>query len=322
MTGPRFSVVIPTYNRAEHVARAVRSVRAQTFPAHEIVVVDDGSTDGTADILDALAREDGPPVVALRQANRGAGAARNLGIGAAAGDWVALLDSDDAWLPGKLEAARRMIGREPGLDFIHSRCVQDFGQNFGQDFGQDPGPDGGTAAEPPLTAEQRCDPAVLLTGWHIKTSSVILRRDLLDRIGGLFPTDLRTCEDFELFWRAAIAADRIGFAPEAGTVIANIPTSLSRDETRVLPRLMDNVEALGRVIRWLDGRAGSARLRPILEARRYWAARVLLTRAARDRRFVEAVRWLRCQDLPPAEIARAALSAGRGVLNGENPSGL
>ncbi|UEM02718.1 glycosyltransferase family 2 protein [Skermanella rosea] len=312
MTGPRFSVVIPTYNRAEHVARAVRSVRAQTFPAHEVIVVDDGSIDGTADILEAVGREGGPPVVALRQANRGAGAARNLGIGVATGDWVALLDSDDAWLPGKLENARRMIGREPGLDFIHSRCVQDFEQACGTE----PDP------ESPLTVEQRCDPAALLTGWHIKTSSVILRRDLLDRIGGLFPTDLRTCEDFELFWRAAIAANRIGFAPEPGTVIANIPASLSRDETRVLPRLMDNVEALGRVIRWLDARAGSDRLRPILEARRYWAARVLLTRAARDRRFVEAVRWLRLQGLPPAEIARAALSAGRGVLNGENPSGL
>ncbi|UEM20067.1 glycosyltransferase family 2 protein [Skermanella mucosa] len=316
MTGPRFSVVIPTYDRAEHVARAVRSVRAQTFPAHEVIVVDDGSTDGTPGILETLAREAGPPVVALRQANRGAGAARNLGIGAATGDWVALLDSDDAWLPGKLEDARRMIGREPGLDFIHSRCIQDFGQDFGQACRTEADP------ESPLTVEQRCDPAALLAGWHIKTSSVILRRDLLERIGGLFPIDLRTCEDFELFWRAAIAADSIGFVPEPGTVIANIPTSLSRDETRVLPRLMDNVEALGRVIRWLDGRAEAARLRPILETRRYWAARVLLTRAARDRRFVEAVRWLRRQGLPPAEIARAALSAGRGVLNGENPSGL
>ncbi|WP_192499089.1 glycosyltransferase family 2 protein [Skermanella pratensis] len=312
MTGPRFSVVIPTYNRAERVTEAVRSVRAQTFPAHEIIVVDDGSTDGTPGTLETLVRETGPPVVTLRQANRGAGAARNLGIGAATGDWVALLDSDDTWLPGKLEDARRMIGREPGLDFIHSRCIQDFGQACGTE----PEP------EPPLTVEQRRDPAALLTGWHIKTSSVILRRDLLERIGGLFPTDLRTCEDFELFWRAAIAADRIGFAPEPGTVIANIPTSLSRDDTRVLPRLMDNVEALGRVIRWLDGRAEAARLRPILEARRYWAARVLLTRAARDRRFVEAVRWLRRHGLAPAGIARAALSAGRGVLNGENPSGL
>ena len=88
---PRFSVVIPTHNRADHLAEAVRSVHGQTFPAHEIIVVDDGSTDDTAEVVEALIR-DGVPVRYLRQANQGAAAARNRGIRAAGGDWIALLD--------------------------------------------------------------------------------------------------------------------------------------------------------------------------------------------------------------------------------------
>src|SRR3954468_10533282 len=108
MVAPRFSVVIPTYNRAAYLAEAVRSVRDQTYPAHEIIVVDDGSTDNTAQVVEILAN-DGIPLRYLRQANQGVAAARNRGIQAAAGDWIALLDSDDTWLPRKLEAASTLI---------------------------------------------------------------------------------------------------------------------------------------------------------------------------------------------------------------------
>lgn len=306
---PRFSVVIPTHNRAGHLAEAVRSVYNQTYPAHEIVVVDDGSTDDTAAAVEALIR-DGIPVRYLRQPNQGAAAARNRGIRAAEGDWVALLDSDDTWLPGKLEAAAALIAADGALDFVHSRCIHDFELAAGG------------VPEPVLTVEQRCDPAALMGGWHIKTSSVAIRRALLDRLDSLFPTDLRTCEDYELFWRAVTAARRIGFSEEPDTVIANIPTSLSREDAMVLPRLMDNIEAMSRVIRWLDGHPGQARLQPILEGRRYWAARILLTRAARERRLLEMLGWLLRHGLSRFEIGRAVVSAGRGVVNGENPSGL
>ena len=103
-SAPKFSVVIPTHNRAADLAEAVRSVRDQTYPAHEIIVVDDGSTDDTPQVVESLANG-GIPLRYLRQANQGAGAARNRGIRAAAGDWIALLDLDDTWLPRKLEAA-------------------------------------------------------------------------------------------------------------------------------------------------------------------------------------------------------------------------
>jgi hypothetical protein len=162
----------------------------------------------------------------------------------------------------------------------------------------------------------------LMGGWNIKTSSVAIRRTLLDRLDSLFPTDLRTCEDYELFWRAVTEARRIGFSGEPDTVIANIPTSLSREDAMVLPRMMDNIKAMSRAIRWLDGHPRQAPLQPILEGRRYWAARILLTRATREERLMEMLGWLLRHGLSRFEVGRAVVSAGRGVINGENPSGL
>jgi glycosyltransferase involved in cell wall biosynthesis len=305
---PRFSVVIPTHNRAADLAKAVRSVWEQTYPAHEIIVVDDGSTDDTAQVAGNLF-ESGRAVRYLRQANQGASTARNRGIRAATGDWIALLDSDDTWLPRKLEAARAIIATGSDIEFVHSRCIHDFEMNT-------------SVAESVLTVEQRCDPASLMTGWHIKTSSVAMRISLLHRLDSLFPTDLRTCEDYELFWRAVTLARRIGFSGEPDTVIASTPTSLSREDAMVLPRMKDNIEAMSRVIRWLDGQDQGPKLKPVLEGRRYWAVRILLTRAVRERRLTEMLIWLMRHGLSRLEIGRAAISAWRGVVNGENPSGL
>jgi cellulose synthase/poly-beta-1,6-N-acetylglucosamine synthase-like glycosyltransferase len=306
---PRFSVVIPTYNRSGHLAAAVRSALTQTYPPHEIIVVDDGSTDDTRSTVEGLGRN-GVPVQYLWQVNQGAAAARNRGIRAASGDWIALLDSDDIWLPRKLETARSLITTGGDVDFVHSRCVYDIEVAAG------------SVPEPVLTVEQRCDPAVLMSGWYLRTPSVAIRRSLLDRLDQLFPTDLRTCEDFELYWRAITLARRIGFSNETDVVIGSTPASLTRNSATDLERMMDNVEAMSRVIRWLDGTRGRPRLKPVLERRRYWATRILLTRAVREGRLIEMLGWLLRHGPSRIEIGRAVVSAGRGILNGENPRGL
>lgn len=96
----KISVIIPTYNRADVLSRALDSVLAQTYAkALEVIVVDDGSTDGTAELIIGSY----PMVRYIEQANLGVSAARNAGLAVASGDWVALLDSDDEWLPEKLE---------------------------------------------------------------------------------------------------------------------------------------------------------------------------------------------------------------------------
>ena len=119
------SAVIPTHNRATLVIRAIASILKQTYPVHEIIVVDDGSTDDTRDLfcqfpssLNARAI----PIRYLYQDQQGAAVARNAGIAAATGDWIAFLDSDDVWLPQKLEWQVKALRQHSGVALA---CVTD-----------------------------------------------------------------------------------------------------------------------------------------------------------------------------------------------------
>ena len=118
MTTPlhHVSVVVPTVNRREVLPRALESILGQTFSDLELIVVDDGSTDYTAELVE----RDYPDVHFLRQEDRGVRAARNAGIAAAQGEWIDFLDSDDAWLPEKLERQMQALETEPGHRFCHT----------------------------------------------------------------------------------------------------------------------------------------------------------------------------------------------------------
>ena len=115
----KISAVIPVYNRAALIRRAVDSVLSQTVKPYEVIVVDDGSTDDTPRILAAY----GDKLTVIRQQNRGVSAARNAGIKAAGGDWIALLDSDDEWLPKKLQYAREFIKQNPEIKIFQSEEI-------------------------------------------------------------------------------------------------------------------------------------------------------------------------------------------------------
>ncbi|CAH1904792.1 Glyco_trans_2-like domain-containing protein [Candidatus Nitrotoga sp. HW29] len=114
MSIPRFSVIIPAYNAAATLARALDSVLVQTWPAHEIIVVDDGSSDATAAAVAAY----GDKVRYLYQHNAGVSAARNAGAQAASGDWLAFLDADDWYYPNRLKWHADWIARDSDLDFL------------------------------------------------------------------------------------------------------------------------------------------------------------------------------------------------------------
>src|SRR6266436_6780983 len=101
----RVSAIIPCYNAERWIGGALRSVAAQTYPPHEIIVIDDSSTDGSL----AQIRQSGVPVKLLTVSARNAAAARNAGIEAATGDWVALLDADDVWYPNHLARAEELL---------------------------------------------------------------------------------------------------------------------------------------------------------------------------------------------------------------------
>ena len=119
MDGSTVSVVIPTYNRINYLPRALDSVAAQTRPVTEIIVVDDGSTDGTAECI----RSRYPEVNVIRQANHGVSHARNTGIRNVTGDWIAFLDSDDAWMPEKMSRQFSALAGYPGYRIAHSNEI-------------------------------------------------------------------------------------------------------------------------------------------------------------------------------------------------------
>ena len=112
---PKISVVVPTYNRAKVVGKALESIFSQTYPAVEIIVVNDGSKDDTRAVLEAY----GDRIKAINQENGGLSAARNTGIEAASTEWVAFLDDDDEWVPERLALAVETIGIHPDID-VHA----------------------------------------------------------------------------------------------------------------------------------------------------------------------------------------------------------
>lgn len=198
MRDPIISVVIPTYNRARFLPAAVASVRAQSYPCDEILIVDDGSIDDTTAVVAAL----GPGVRLIHQANAGPAAARNRGIDEARGDLVAFLDTDDRWLPGKLAAQVELFRREPALGLVCADMAieNDAGVRLVESNFVQRGLQQGFAA---LDGRPIPDaPRRLLALNFINTSTVMAKRQLLVELGG-FDTRLRYGEDLELWLRIA-----------------------------------------------------------------------------------------------------------------------
>src|SRR5215510_8385440 len=120
---PLVSVIMPTFNRADTIRRAVRSVQAQTFTDWELIVVDDGSTDNTVALIEGR----DPRLKLIRQENQGTAGARNAGLSAGAGSYIAFLDSDDEWLPHHLELCVSFLEAFPGEQFVTNELWEDLG---------------------------------------------------------------------------------------------------------------------------------------------------------------------------------------------------
>jgi glycosyltransferase involved in cell wall biosynthesis len=190
---PAISVVIPLYNKAAYVSRALESIRRQTWADFEAVIVDDGSTDDGG----AIAAHFGDPRFrTVRQPNRGPGAARNRGIAEARADLVAFLDADDAWEPLFLEAVAALATRYPAAGILGTGYLRRFAS----------GPDIEVTAR-----VRRPDHSLLISDYFravrqgdlITASSVALRRAVLARLGG-FPEGELMGEDRDLWARAAL----------------------------------------------------------------------------------------------------------------------
>lgn len=193
------SVVIPTYQRAGVVGRAITSALRQGDAVGEVIVVDDGSTDETRSSIADEARRD-RRVIAIDMPHRGVGAAREVGIARARHEMIAFLDSDDEWLPGKLvEQLSSMRTQDWDLSFTSYCEIRGNAKRVVQ-----------LDRWPPSRDEQL---ELLLQGCCMTTSTVVARAALLRRVGG-FKVDMPVCKDWDLWIRIVLARARVGYIPK------------------------------------------------------------------------------------------------------------
>lgn len=198
---PLVSVIMPAYNTARYIREAIDSVLDQDYPSKELIVIDDGSTDGTLEVL----RSYGDRITLIEQRNQGSAVARNAGLAAARGECIAFLDSDDIWLPGKLRLQVDHLRRHPDIGMVYSHWAV-----------WKPGANGEFL--PPgqaLTTENEPDavPGIVpdRSGWLynrllfsslLHTITVMARRELIDRVGHFDP-ELKRGQDYDYWLRAS-----------------------------------------------------------------------------------------------------------------------
>lgn len=198
MAAPKISVVIPCFNAERYIGATLRSVLTQELAAMEVIVVDDGSSDGSADIV----RRQFAQVTLLQQANQGVAAARNRGIEHASGDWIAFVDADDIWLPGKLAAQCALLQANSDARIAYTAW-----QVW---HSTEPEPTPELLAQLAARAGDQARWAgasgwiypELLLDCVVWTSTVLARRSLLRELGGFDP-GLRIGEDYDLWLRAS-----------------------------------------------------------------------------------------------------------------------
>lgn len=180
------SVVIPAYNASLFIAETLRSVLAQTYPVNDIIVVDDGSTDNTADIAESF----GAPVRVFRQPNARQAAARNFGVSQATSEWIAFLDADDLWLPHKIERQLAELARNPHADLCYTGCTWLVQQGSTATLGP-------AFPAPPASHIRQA----LLKEVTFLPSSVLMRRSAFLAVGGFNPRYRFGTEDYDLWLR-------------------------------------------------------------------------------------------------------------------------
>ncbi|MDQ8755443.1 glycosyltransferase family A protein [Sphingosinicella sp. LHD-64] len=238
---PRFSVIIPVHNKVRHVAATVESALAQSYAAHEVIVIDDASTDGSSAIL---ARLDNPRIVRLRREVPGPGgyAARNLGIEQASGDWIAFLDADDLWEPDHLASLAEAIARHPEAGCAATRFTHVFADRQQTSKSS---PLLAAAAETPADLEAFLRIWLELGECPVWTGAGAFRRQvLLD--AGLFPAGLATRGGDKDLWLRAAAQARFVHVPRPTVEFHRDADNKVSKTTRTtgLPILVRSAQAL------------------------------------------------------------------------------
>ena len=217
MSLPKISVIIPAYNAENFITNAIESALAQTTPAHEIIVIDDGSMDKTIEVASRFI----PGIRLLTRENGGPAAARNLGIRNSTGEWLAMLDADDTWLPNKLEI-QTPFTFDPKVGIVH-----------GYENQEDEAPP--------------CDlnfDKLWKKNW-ISNTTALVRKKAYEQVGGLDESRaLISVEDYNLWLRIAHVGWKIETIREKLVNYTPTPNSLSRQTERFASAEFANVASL------------------------------------------------------------------------------
>jgi glycosyltransferase involved in cell wall biosynthesis len=242
---PRFTVVIPAFNAAATLARAIESVCAQSWPAHEIIVVDDGSSDDTAQVAGSF----DDAVKLIRQPNSGVATARNAGAQAASGDWLAFLDADDWYHPDRLRLHAEWIVEDATLDFLTGdyEYRDETGALLGTSMAQH-------VAGRMMLAKAQGEPRVIMdrpdeieayVADHFgDTHTLSLPRRTFLELGG-YPAGFKVCEDVHLLVRLVARSRRVGvicqslgvYVIHGGSATRKNPVAAQQENVRTLSDL-------------------------------------------------------------------------------------
>lgn len=236
---PRFSVVMPLYNKAAHVRAAIESALAQSVPAHEILVIDNGSTDGGRELVAAMA-DARISLLDLSTPGPGGYAGRNIGIRAARGDWIAFLDADDLWLPDHLAVLAEGISADPEARAAATRFEHRFDDRAQLQ-----------RIAPQLGAVGSLDLAGFLSAWlavrecPMWTGAIAIRRDTLFD-AGLFPEGRAVRGGDKDLWLRVLAKGPLRYDPRVTAVFhRDSDNKVSKSTTTLdLPCLVGTARAL------------------------------------------------------------------------------
>lgn len=257
------SVIMPTFNRPAWLRAAVRCVLEQTLEDWELIIADDGSDEQTREHLRTLGTDTAGRVRVLFLPHSGnPPAARNVALHEARGEYIAFLDSDDLWLPRKLEAQIASLGEHPTREWSYTRSVLVDGS--GRPL------EGGRGLCYPATKDGWIVESLLKGEAAVTQSSVLARRDAIARVGG-YPEDLPICGDYELYVRLALQSE-IDFVDEPLVLVRRHGEHYCDDLAALaeVRRFMGKVQRLRLAPPHLQGVLRSRRARLLVSLTRAW----------------------------------------------------
>lgn len=227
----RISIIMATYNQASYIEESLRSILEQGFRDYEIIVVNDGSTDDTEKVLEPYRDK----IRYLYQPNAGPAAAHNLGFKHSEGDLIAFLNSDDLWMPDKLEKQVRYLDDHPNVGLVHADYMKI------DALGNPMGPNIHSLQRPSMTLSD------LVRKNTVWIGTVIIRKPWIEKVNGLDPGSNPT-EDFDLWVRLAYCGCVFGYVPEVLAKWRRHPTNISRSIKKVLRSHIYTLEKLARML--------------------------------------------------------------------------